>query len=517
LLPLDEAVKMALLVEFPIDERCMPAFRSPRLRCCWPAVLTMLLAGPGPAPGAERHVRTADEFRTAVSAARPGDVIVLTDGTWRDVDLLFAAEGASEAPITLRAQTPGDVIITGQSRLRIAGRHLVVDGLWFDDVSSGEDVIEFRRSSSDHARDCRLSHCMVTDCNPADLNEDTKWVSLYGSDNRVDHCWIEGKRNAGTTLVVWLSDEPNRHRIDHNYFGPRPRLGENGGETIRVGTSDWSLHDSETVIEQNVFDRCNGEIEIISNKSCANVYRHNLFLRCEGALTLRHGNSCTVEGNVFRGDGQRNTGGVRIVGEDHRVFNNYLEGLRGEGARAAVSFMMGIPDGPLNGYAPVRRPTVVFNTFADCTQPLQLAVDGGDEATVFPQDVVIAGNVLQMRRPFVLDRQAEAESHGSVLEFNLLELKQGQTDTPAGFTLAALHLDRDLDDLLRPTAASPLIDAGGSAYSFATHDFDRQPRGGEPDAGCDEFTREPQRAAALRDSEIGPDWKRWLRTATPVP
>ena len=39
---------------------------------------------------------------------------------------------------------------------------------------------------------------------------------------------------------------PNYHLISHNYFGFRPALGVNGGETIRVGTSEWSFNTSRT-------------------------------------------------------------------------------------------------------------------------------------------------------------------------------------------------------------------------------------------------------------------------------
>nr|WP_317039131.1 chondroitinase-B domain-containing protein [Winogradskyella sediminis] len=45
----------------------------------------------------------------------------------------------------------------------------------------------------------------------------------------------------------------NNHQIDHNYFGHRPDLGENGGETIRIGTSANSMKSSKTIVESNTF------------------------------------------------------------------------------------------------------------------------------------------------------------------------------------------------------------------------------------------------------------------------
>ena len=76
--------------------------------------------------------------------------------------------------------------------------------------------------------------------------------------------------------------------------------GENGGETMRLGYSYQSMFVSRTTVEDNLFTQCDGEIEIISSKSCENVYRHNTFRDCEGTLTLRHGNRCVVDGNRVR-------------------------------------------------------------------------------------------------------------------------------------------------------------------------------------------------------------------------
>jgi poly(beta-D-mannuronate) lyase len=51
------------------------------------------------------------------------------------------------------------------------------------------------------------------------------------------------------------------------------------------------MSNSRTVVEHNLFQECNGEIEIVSSKSCENTYRYNTFLNCEGAVTLRHGDT----------------------------------------------------------------------------------------------------------------------------------------------------------------------------------------------------------------------------------
>lgn len=58
-------------------------------------------------------VHDVAEFATAALALQPGDEIVLADGTWTDARLLLKGQGTAAAPITLRAQTPGNVILSG--------------------------------------------------------------------------------------------------------------------------------------------------------------------------------------------------------------------------------------------------------------------------------------------------------------------------------------------------------------------------------------------------------------------
>lgn len=73
------------------------------------------------------------ELRRAISSAGPGDTIIMADRRWRDADIDFAAVGEPGRPITLRAQTPGKVVLCGRSRVHVGGRHLVVSGLRFAD------------------------------------------------------------------------------------------------------------------------------------------------------------------------------------------------------------------------------------------------------------------------------------------------------------------------------------------------------------------------------------------------
>lgn len=371
------------------------------------------------ARAAMKPAATPAELTAAIQAAKAGDVVTMRDGAWRDLDLVFTGQGRDSQPITLRAQTPGKVILSGTSRLQIFGRHLVVEGLMFQDGGGPREIIAFRTGPKTLARFCRLTRCTIRGYSPADKTKDSKWVSLYGSDNRVDHCYFAGKTNLGQTMVVWLdrTAPENRHRIDHNHFGPRPPLGVNGGESIRVGDSSTSMLTSKTLVEANRFEDCDGEVEIISNKSCENVYRGNRFEHCAGTLTLRHGNRCLVEGNVFLGEGKKDTGGIRIIGEDHRVIGNYLADLTGDGARAAIAIVEGIPNSPLFGYFQVKRALVEGNTIVNCAHSIAVGVRARD-AVLPTLDCIVRKNVVIAKQgPMVeiLDAKSIVEWDGNLL------------------------------------------------------------------------------------------------------
>ena len=342
-------------------------------------------------------VGSQDEFEDAVDDLEPGDTIMLANGIWRDFEILFTGFGTPDQPITLTAETSGEVIIAGQSNLRMAGKHLVVSGLVFrDGYTPTNTVISFRRTRGDYAYNSRVTEIVIDRFNNPERYETDFWVMMYGKHNRFDHNHLEGKSNAGVTMAVRLDSEEsqrNHHRIDHNYFGPRPVLGSNGGETLRIGTSHYSLTDSLTVVENNYFDRCNGEVEIISNKSGGNVFRGNLFFESRGTLTLRHGNGNVVENNVFLGNGVDHTGGIRVINADQSVRNNYLHGLTGHRFGGALVVMNGVPDSPINRYHQVDNAVIENNSIIE-SDHIELAAGSDEERSAAPVNSVFRSNLI---------------------------------------------------------------------------------------------------------------------------
>lgn len=467
----------------------------------------------------ERMAQTPQELAAAIAASGPGDTVVMANGAWTDVVISFFAEGVEGDTITLRAETPGQVVLDGRSRLRIGGRYLKVDGLWFKGgaLTSGH-VIEFRRSSSRLAHHSRLTNCAVTDYNPPSRATQYKWVSVYGTHNRVDHCHFSGKEHDGATVVVWLRDPPDdgpvRHRLDRNHFGHRPELGKNGGESLRIGTSSRSMQDAVVTVEHNLFEECDGEIEIISNKSGSNTFRHNTFRRSSGVLTLRHGNDASVYGNYFLGEGKSGSGGVRIIGERHRVYNNYFQDLAGTGYRAAVSAVNGVPDSPLNRYFQVRNATIAFNTFVNVREALVMGAGKSSEQSLAPDSVLIANNVVHTGRGPVV-RYVDAPLYVQYASNIFHGAPVGLPETDGITSTDPLLEARGA--LWRPAATSPVIGAAAQ-LDYVTIDIDGQSRDAAPDIGADEVASGPVIYPPLLRQDVGPPYlDQILQSASPEP
>ena len=423
------------------------------------------------------NVSNSDEFNATAKKVQAGDSIVLASGVWQDAALVLKrAPGTEAAPVTVTVAEKGKTTLEGASSIRFSGEYVHVNGLVFQNGGQGvRHVIEFRTSSTDYANHSVLSECVIKDYNPADKSEQSDWVSLWGKHNTVEHCYFAGKTNQGTTFIVWPNDslsQENHHRIYRNYFGYRKPLGSNGGETMRIGTSHVSKSNSQTVVEGNYFEHCDGEVEIVSVKSCENEIINNTFYECEGALVLRHGDRNEVSGNLFIGNGKRHTGGVRIVNEGQYVHHNFFYKLAGKEFRAAVSIMNAIYDTPLNGYHQVRDAVIEQNTFVSCAHPFELCVGKGfRERDAKPERCVVRKNIVYCPNAEELVK-AYDEGYDVRFEDNVLF-------SQAGFDPASVTTDVRTDfkyELFVPLAEDPSLGAFGGGvwaqpdYTPATKD-----------------------------------------------
>ncbi|MDO6693206.1 chondroitinase-B domain-containing protein [Aliiglaciecola sp. 3_MG-2023] len=399
-------------------------------------------------------INDQQQFSQAAASLQPGDTLILADKEWKDFEILLKGKGTAEKPITLKAQTKGKVILTGLSNLRLSGEYLVVEGLVFKDgYSPTGEVISFREDADTLANHSRVTEVVIDGFSNTDKFNSDKWVVLYGKNNRFDHSHLEGKNNAGVTMAVRLNSEAsqqNNHRIDHNYFGPRPILGSNGGETLRIGTSKYSLSDSLTVVENNYFERCNGEVEIISNKSGKNKFLNNVFWESRGTLTLRHGNGNLVEGNVFFGNGKDHTGGIRVINADQTIRNNYMEGLTGIRFGGGFTILNGVPNSSINRYHQVKNAIIENNTIVNVDN-INLAGGSDAERTATPIDSSFSNNLIinaDGSNPFKI-----FDDVSGITFANNIASQSPQDEIASGFSIEKSDLKRGANGLLQSASA----------------------------------------------------------------
>ena len=342
-------------------------------------------------------VKNIEELNSANKNAKPGDIIILQNGEWKNITISLDCIGSKEKPVVIKAQTPGKVLITGNSKLKIGGQYIIVDGLYFTNGYAGKDAVIIFRTDNNHlSNDCRITNTVINDFNNPKRMDENNWITFFGKNNRLDHCSFIDKKNLGVLLAVLLDDDRSRqnfHSIDHNYFGRRPPLASNGGEMIRVGLSQHCQFNSNTRINNNFFEDCDGEAEIISIKSCANEVKGNVFKECQGSVVLRHGDNNIVKDNYFLGNDKMGSGGVRVINKGQQVNNNIFYKCRGVDFRSPLVIMNGVPNSPPTRYVQVTNAEITNNTFYQCS-PISLCEGSDAERTLAPDNVNFSNNLF---------------------------------------------------------------------------------------------------------------------------
>lgn len=412
-------------------------------------------------------VTNQSELSDAIENAKPGENIIMANGNWNDLQIKFRGKGTAGNPIVLKAETKGKVMISGESFLKIGGQFLVVEGLYFINGNSPSSaVIDFKINDDEIANNCKITNCVIEDFNQKQRDNTDLWVEFWGRHNELSHCYIAGKTNRGPTVRVNLEGIEsinNYHKIINNHFGPRPPKGGPSGETIQIGNSFTSMSPSYTLVANNLFEECNGEVEVISSKTNFNEFTNNVFYKSEGSLVTRHGNYCTIDGNYFIGDGiNENIGGIRIINTGHWVTNNYFFNLKGKSFRSPLAVMNGIPKSPQNRYNQVTDLVVAYNTYVNCDSPWQFGVGTNiDQAAVLPASEIrsarpirstVANNVIfnEVGSEFIVVENDKAD--GVIFKNNIVDNKGIKfKDFDGGIIEANLELKKISENIILPT------------------------------------------------------------------
>lgn len=460
-------------------------------------------------------VSTASQLKSAVTSLNPGDTLEVMDGTY-DLNsyLNITRSGTKTAPIIIRAARTGGVTFINKSAFDFKSVSYVnLEGFIF----TSKDVTAVKLESCNNIRITR---------NVFRLQETAslKWIVIGGTsgqaepnsfDNRIDHNLFEEKHQLGNFITIDGSSDPlyksSQHDIiDHNHFRNNSPRADNGQESIRVGWSRMSMSDGFTVVEYNLFENCDGDPEIISVKTCRDTLRYNTIQSSMGTLCLRHGNGSVVEGNFFFGNGREGTGGIRVYGDDHKIFNNYFEGLTGSRWDAPITVTNGDADYPgtdLTKHFRPRRGVYAFNTLVNNTYGIQIGYNSAGSYTKPPSDNIFACNLI-------------TGSQNQMLLYNTVPVNQTLISNviwPTGSATAGISYDSlqiksidpkliRSDGLYRLSAQSALINASKAEYTFIKIDIDGQERIPPWDIGADEFIQGGTiKRKPLTKADVGPE------------
>jgi poly(beta-D-mannuronate) lyase len=280
------------------------------------------------------------ELNNIMSKLKGGDNVLIKDGIYIDQNINISSIATLKNRLYIKAQNKNKVIFSGKLNLLISGSYITISGFTFENGGNTESI-QIRGTGN------RLTNSKIS------FNHSRGPIlSIYETKNRVDHCIFENFDKEGSWIEIKRNNEANYALIDHNIFKNRSPGSGNGFETIRIGLSSNSLTNSRTIIMSNLFENCDGEIEIISSKSSENIIYNNIIKNSKGSITLRHGNRCIVANNKILQNSITDTSGIRIIGEDHLVYNNLIKQVNGG---SAISISNGVKNTPLNGYAQVKR------------------------------------------------------------------------------------------------------------------------------------------------------------------
>lgn len=457
--------------------------------------------------GFSQTVSSVGALQTALDNATAGATITIENGTYSNADLEIEATGTAANPIIIQAETPGGVIFEDNCRIKMGGAYITLTGVVFtgtyslNDSGANSYVISFNNGSD--CDNCTVTQVQIDGYNPSSVNDDLRWIRVYGQDNEISYNTFINKTSVGSMLFNQRDNGiEDRMKIHHNYFAFRTQIGvadsKNDIDVMRIGDSNQSLSNSSSEVYDNYFYEVNGgEPEVISNKSSNNKYYNNTFENYLGSLSLRHGNDCKIYNNFFLNPGQDESyfnGGIRIEGERHMVYNNYIQGTNGTkqnssskaGSLGAINVSAGQSESNfvLNGYGQVIDAIIVNNTIVDCDQGLRVGPDsGGENQNLAPDSITVANNLFVNCGQYI---EEDRPATNSVFQGNMFE---GNGSATNGFSSETGLLSTTLENGYYPIeASSPAVNASVGNYAvYFADDVFAGSRSGVYDVGAQEY------------------------------
>jgi poly(beta-D-mannuronate) lyase len=294
------------------------------------------------------RVNSEQQFKMIVPKLMPGDEVVIANGSYSNWVLDLPSNGLPNKVITIRAAQAGKVIFYGdveQTLFKLTGSYLTLRDIVFNSCNllktDGKTGILIELKNT---KNCSITNCTFTSNTAKAQFMPLIVISGSGTANKIDSCQFASNiDNQDVQVKITKDNNPLFTLIENNLFKDKSKVSwknGNGGECVQIGQDPILLgtKEAKSIVRLNKFIKCNGENEVISNKSSGNIYINNYFENCDGELVMRGGHDCVIDGNIFNGG----TGGIRINGTGHTVINNQISDIK-----TAIRLMYGMAKGKI--------------------------------------------------------------------------------------------------------------------------------------------------------------------------
>ncbi|MFC4910792.1 polysaccharide lyase 6 family protein [Actinomadura gamaensis] len=417
------------------------------------------------------------DLQKKVNAARPGDTVLLRDGSYTldEPVAITGRAGTKRARITVGAQHTGKVVLSGKGGITLSrSPYVTLSGF----------VFHTRQAPAVPADSpgVRLTRNTFRLAEPSGKNN---WVSVEADDVQVDHNTFAHKRSQGVYLQINGPGKTmaQRTHVNANLFSDHGYGGSNGGECVRLGYGDKGAVPAHALVEGNLLDRANGDVEGISVKSSNNVIRYNTFRNSKGWIVLRFSNDSQVYGNHLFG-----TSGIRFYGRGHDIHTNYVEG--------GVTVGGGTSDP--NAYWPADHVRFTHNTVLG-----QVKSDhsGGGKA----HDLTFADNVVRTAKAPAVSLSVLNSAFAGNLFFAPSAGAPGVPASGYRFADPKLKASGGFQHIVK---GSPAVNAAKNPFPGTGNgvgaDIDGQPAAGRADIGADELSTARVTRTPLTTADVGP-------------
>jgi len=287
----------------------------------------------------ETYTATPDTLNDVLAGAIGGDEIIVTGSG--EISL----KGISfESQVLIRANAIGGTTLTNATITN--SNNVTLQGFVFgpNDESTLVKIvnstnIKILRNLFDH-KDITESQSSIV------MTQASQYIEIGYNEFRDKNLSDRGEKITGSFIKTQF-DNPlmtTDIHIHHNHFNNiTPYLvngipaGDSDREVIAMGIADSQDVVTNNVVEYNLFENCDGENEIITVKTSSNIFRYNTFKNSMGSLSFRLGSNNEAYGNYFYGTGTGDsvtdenyqTGGIRVYGAGHKIYDNYMQNLTG--------------------------------------------------------------------------------------------------------------------------------------------------------------------------------------------